>query len=241
MRVDPKVGAAQVHATPASTGVTRAREVKLERTQVSRAEIRGAIKRALVKVDGAQPSDKLVDTLTAHSSLETASGDRMFNYNFAGIKGHSPSGMTAVARTREVLGGKDVEIRDGFRAYATLDEGGVDYVRTMKGRFSGALAPAARGDVAGFAHALKSAGYYTAAESDYARGLAGLMGLPATGAAREGSSQLAKGYVPHELGSLSSQGLARVEGALDRGRWLDALGASPTTRSHHAEGEEDDS
>lgn len=238
MRVDPKLGTAQVHAT---TGTPRGREVKLERTPVTRAELRSAIRRAYIRTEGAEPPEKLVEVLTAHASLETASGDRMFNYNFAGIKGHSPAGTTAVARTREVLGGKDVEIKDGFRAYATIDEGAIDYVRTMKGRFSGALAPAARGDVSGFAHALKSAGYYTAAESDYARGLAGLMGLPASGAAREGTSQLAsKGYVPRELGSLSSEGLARVEGALDRGRWLDALGSSPTTRSRHADGEDDD-
>lgn len=235
MRVGPKAGLGEVHhvATPA-------RAVELQRTPATRSELRAAIKRALVRTDGVEPPSTLVEVLTAHASLETASGDRMYNFNFAGIKGRSPSGMTAIARTREVLGGKEVEIKDGFRAYATIDEGALDYVHTMKGRFAGALTPAARGDVRGFAHALKSAGYYTAAESDYARGLAGLMGISGPSTARADTVHSAKAYVPRELGSLSTQGLARVEGALDQGRWLDALGASPA-RGHHTSNDDDDS
>ncbi|MBS2020687.1 MAG: glucosaminidase domain-containing protein [Deltaproteobacteria bacterium] len=263
MRVGPNhmAGSTQEAARVAPSGGSRAhgREVKLERTPATRSELRAAIRRAFVRSEGAEPPEKLVEVLTAHACLETASGDRMYNFNFAGIKGYSPAGMTAVARTREVLGGKDVEIRDGFRAYATIDEGARDYVNVMKGRFAGALGPAARGDVAGFAHALKSAGYYTAAESDYAKGLAGLMGSSAAGFAREHTSGAAavaaKGYVPHggelagarsapggavgDLGALSAQGLARVEGALDLGRWMDALGASPTHARRAADDDED--
>lgn len=238
MRVQPRAGVAEVHGT---TTTPRAREVKLERTPATRAELRAAIERALVRTEGAQPPGKLVEVLTAHASLETASGDRMYNFNFAGIKGRSPAGMTAVARTREVLGGREVEIRDGFRAYATIDEGALDYVQTMKGRFAGALTPAARGDVSGFAHALKKAGYYTAAESDYARGLAGLMGISAASSAREDARVPAKGYVPHEIGGLSTRGLARVESALDQGRWIDALGASPARGHHTSDEDRDDS
>ena len=157
-----------------------AREVEPRRTQATRGELRAAIARALQRETGTRPSPKLVDTLTAHASLETASGDRMYNWNFAGIKGASPSGTTAVLRTKEVLDGREVSIKDGFRAYATIDEGAQDYVRLMRGRFGGALEPAARGDLDGFAHALKQSGYYTASERDYAKGLASLSSGGAT-------------------------------------------------------------
>ncbi len=224
----------------ASHGVERAagaaKQVAPQRTPVTRSELRAAIGRALERTDGARPSDDLVNVLTAHASLETASGDKMYNFNFGGIKGTSPSGSTAVCRTHEVLGGKDVTIRDGFRAYASLDEGALDYVRTMKSQFGGALVPASRGDVVGFAGALKRAHYYTASEADYARGLTSLIGTPPGGTHAAVPS-------PTKLG-LSTGALARVEGSLDAERWL---GVSPTSLSpsashrRQAADEEDDS
>jgi len=234
-------GPSIAHAT--SSSATR-REVEPTRTAVSREQIRGAIRRALETVDGARPSDKLVETLTAHASLETASGDRMYNFNFGGIKGVSPSGATAVYKTREVLGGKDVTIRDGFRAYASLDEGALDYVRTMKGRFSSALEPAARGDVAGFASALKRSGYYTASEADYSRGLASLLGVKPE--QHGGATSIA--LAPHArdlsltgVSSLSSTQLSRVEDVLDQSRWLEALGPSPSHARRASDEDQDDS
>jgi hypothetical protein len=228
------------------------RQVAPTRTAVTREELRGAIHRALEKADGARPSPALVDVLTAHASLETASGASMYNFNFGGIKGHAPDGGIAKLRTHEVLGGKEVEIRDGFRAYASLDDGAVDYVRTMKTRFGGALAPASKGDVVGFAGALKRAGYYTAAESDYARGLASQMRAPAFGAsaATGASARLAvrplgglavppldEAVARTDLG-LTSAGLSRVSDALDAERFL---GTMSSPRPHRAEAEEDES
>lgn len=228
-----RIGAqAPVHAPSAAAAP---REVAAQRTPVTRGDIRAAIGRALERTNGSRPSSELVDVLTAHASLETASGDRMFNYNFGGIKGASPAGRTAVYRTREVLNGKDVTIRDGFRAYASLDEGALDYVRTMKERFGGALAPAARGDVTGFAGALKRAHYYTASETDYARGLTSLMG--ASGSRPETHSS------PEKL-QLSTTALSRVSDSLDAERFFGefptSLSLSPT-RAHRASEDEDDS
>ncbi len=163
----------------------------------------------------------------------------MFNFNFGGIKGASPAGTTAVYRTREVLGGKEVSIRDGFRAYASLDEGALDYVRTMKERFGGALAPAARGDVTGFAGALKRAHYYTASEADYAHGLTSLMGASANHAPSATSTSS-----PATRIALSSSVLSRVSDSLDAERWLGALPTSlspSTSRAHRAPEEDDDS
>ena len=243
LRVDPKLGVS--HASGVGTSATR--EVEVRRTPVSKTELRGAIKRALTRVEGKEPSDKFVDVLTAQASLETASGDRMYNYNFGGIKGHSPAGNTAVARTKEVINGREIEIRDGFRAYNSIDEGAVDYVKVMKSRFSGALSPAERGDVAGFAHALKSAGYYTAAESDYAKGLASQMGIklsPEKTAAHRDSAYAsldATTFGTRDLGSLSTTGLARVEDSLDASRFGSLLSPSMTSGHHRASDDEDDS
>jgi len=231
--------------TPASVerpaGATR--QVEPTRTPVTRADLRAAISRALERTDGARPADELVNVLTAHASLETASGDRMYNYNFGGIKGASASGNTAVCRTHEVLGGKDVVIKDGFRAYGSLDEGALDYVRTMKSRFGGALAPAARGDVTGFASALKQAHYYTASEADYARGLNSLMGAP-LGHVSSSSATSALATTPTNKFGLSSAALSRVSDTLDAERWLGAVPASLSpspTRAHKASEDDDDS
>ncbi|MBX3228817.1 MAG: glucosaminidase domain-containing protein [Labilithrix sp.] len=155
--------------------------VEAQRTAVTRADIRGAIARAHEKVTGRAPSAALLDTLTAQASLETASGASMYNYNFGGIKGGAPgTNETARLRTKEVKGGKEVEVRDGFRAYRSLDAGAEDYVRLMRSRFGAAVDRAEVGDINGFAHALKQAHYYTADEAKYANALNVLSGKPAT-------------------------------------------------------------
>ena len=103
----------------------------------------------------------------------------MFNFNFGGIKGAAPeTGGTARCRTREVVDGREVSVRDGFRAYRSLEEGAADYVRLLRGRFGAAVARAEVGDIDGFARALKASGYYTADEAKYASALRGLAGVP---------------------------------------------------------------
>jgi len=237
------------HVDRASRASSR-QEVAPTRTPVTRADLRQAIGRALQSEGGgAAPSEGLVDVLTAHASLETASGDRMYNFNFGGIKGVSPEGKTALCRTHEVENGREITIRDGFRAYGTLDAGARDYVRTMKAQFRGALEPAARGDVVGFARELKKAHYYTASEADYARGLGAQLGLPAGDASSASSLGLASSAAGRrtDLG-LTSADLARVEGALDAERWLDALSPSmsissssaSSSRARQARDEDDD-
>jgi hypothetical protein len=218
--------------TPAE-GAATAREVEPRKTPVTRAQIRDAIARALETALGKRPSAGLVDVMTAHACLETGSGASMYNFNFGGIKGRGPDGATARCRTREVLGGREVEVRDGFRAYASLDAGALDYVRTMRARFGGAVAVAERGDAAAFAAALKKAGYYTASEHDYARGLAALMGSGAT------TSHAADGPPRAPTSALSSAtraATANVRDLFDAERFASALAAP----RHARRVEEDD-
>jgi flagellar protein FlgJ len=155
-------------------------EVEVRRTPVAAADLRAAVGRAYVKVTGRQAPPGVLQALGAQASLETGAGQSMYNFNFGGVKGAGPGGQTANAMTHEVINGKDVTLRQHFRAYATLDEGAEDYVRLMTQRFSGALPYAATGDLNGFAHALKQAGYYTASETDYAAALRGASAPVAT-------------------------------------------------------------
>ena len=212
-----------------------AREVEPRKTSVSRADLKSAITNALTKLNGSAPSQNLVDTLTAQASLETASGQSMYNFNFGGIKGASPSGNTALLKTHEVLDGKDVVIKDGFRAYNSLDEGALDYVKTMRDRFGSALAPAAAGDTAGFAHALKKAGYYTASESDYAKGISRLMGQPEGVRSRTASLSISS----EPVATASSQSVTRIEDILDADRFAMPSMSTGNPR-HHAEDDDDD-
>jgi flagellum-specific peptidoglycan hydrolase FlgJ len=101
----------------------------------------------------------------------------MYNFNFAGIKGVGPSGLTAEYGTHEVIGGHDVAMKQGFRAYTSLAEGAHDYVSVLRSRFPQAFGLAVTGNVDGFAHALKQAHYYTADEGQYAKGLRAAAGI----------------------------------------------------------------
>lgn len=148
------------------------------RTPVSQADLRAAIDRAYRRVMGKTASPTLLDNLTAQASLETGRGAQMYNFNFGGIKGASSSGQTAQCLTHEVVDGQDVTVRQGFRAYGSIDEGAEDYVRVLRRNFGAALGKAEAADVGGFAHALKEAGYYTARETDYASALQNQLGAP---------------------------------------------------------------
>lgn len=164
-------GGATTSATTAKAPQARAAEVAPTKTAVDRTQIRDAIGRAYEKLNGRAPSKATLATLTAHACHETASGASMYNYNFGGIKGRSPEGLTANCRTKEVVDGKEISITDGFRAYRTLDDGAVDYLALMQARFGNAMAKADKGDMNGFAHALKQSHYYTANENTYAAAL----------------------------------------------------------------------
>jgi flagellar protein FlgJ len=162
-----------------ATTATSPQSVDPTRTPVTRADLRAALGRAYQSVTGKTASSTLLDNLTAQASLETGGGAQMFNYNFGGIKGESPTGQTAQCMTHEVVGGKELTVRQGFRAYGSIDAGAEDYVHVLRKNFGVALGRAELPDVAGFAHALKQAGYYTANESDYANALRSQTGTTA--------------------------------------------------------------
>jgi hypothetical protein len=216
------MGIAAIGARPAPQRI----EVEGQKTVVSRADIRGAIAKAYESQTGKKPSAQLLDTLTAQASLETGSGSAMYNYNFGGIKGGAPgTHETARLRTKEVEGGKEVEVRDGFRAYRSLDAGADDYVHLLRTKFGDAVNQAEHGDVNGFAHALKEAHYYTADESKYAAALSTLAGKPDGAASATSALSKAPSAVSNfNLGTSSSDAFPS---SVELGRVLDAIGRHP--------------
>ena len=189
-----------------------------QRTDVTPAQFKAALSRAYETVHGEAPSAATLEILSAHVAHETASGAKMYNYNFGGIKGRSPAGLTARLRTHEYFGGKKVNLRDGFRAYRSLDEGAVDYMALMSTRFGEAMDQAKGGDVDGFSHALKNKRYYTAPVEMYARAMRGHMGesiarqAAAFGHARghELAHAVAGGAKPIEIDALPTMDIVRL-------------------------------
>lgn len=166
---------------PTPTDAPRARssqEVPLTRTVTSREEIRAALGRSFEAVMGEVPTPAALDLLSAQASLETGRGRSMYNFNFGGIKGTSPGGLTTVARTHEWEGGTRYETHAHFRAYGSIDEGAQDFLSLLHRRYPDAVEAASRGEVDGYAHALKQHGYFTGPEDRYANDLRSLLGLP---------------------------------------------------------------
>jgi hypothetical protein len=154
--------------TVRSPGAVPVREVAPMATHMSANEARAALADGWQAVFGERPNADTLDILTAQWALETGHGRSMMNYNFGGIKGAGPSGLTVAYRTREGYGENERVIVDRFRAYASPSEGATDYVGLLKRRYGAALDCARAGDTRGFVHALASRGYFTASEATYA-------------------------------------------------------------------------
>jgi hypothetical protein len=159
---------------PSASAADRPGVVQPVRTHVTTEQASSLISDALEQVTGEKPKPETVAILTAQWAHETGHGASMFNYNFAGIKGMGPSGLSVVQRTREGSGANERTITDSFRAYRTADEGARDYVSLLQSRFPGALDAARQGDPAATVHALKQAGYFTGDEAAYTRSVSEL-------------------------------------------------------------------
>lgn len=155
----------------AVTNAGRGHQVMPSRTPLSGSQASEAIRSAYVAVTGEQPSRGTLAILTSHWALETGQGKSMYNYNFAGIKGRGPEGMTAVMNTREGFGDHAVKIRDGFRAYTSAEAGARDYVSLLQRKYGNALEAARAEAPARFAEELKAGGYYTGDPALYAKGV----------------------------------------------------------------------
>jgi hypothetical protein len=141
--------------------------VPVVRTQLSAGQAQEALRAAWQNVTGEAPSDKTLALITAQWAHETGGGASMYNYNFAGIKGTGPSGLSVSQHTREGYGESERRIVDNFRAYRSAEEGATDYVQLLSKRFPDAVEGARQGDPAAFVRGLKSRGYFTGHEGTY--------------------------------------------------------------------------
>jgi len=144
------------------------------RTRLDGTQASDALRTAWTRVTGQPPSEHTVAILTAQWAHETGNGASMYNYNFGGIKGSSPSGLSVSQRTKEGFGATEHTITDRFRAYRTAEEGATDYVQLLTKRFPEAVQAAQNGDPAGFVAGLKQRGYFTGDAAAYTRSVSSL-------------------------------------------------------------------
>jgi flagellum-specific peptidoglycan hydrolase FlgJ len=148
--------------------------VPVVRTKLDAGQAQEALRAAWQNVTGEAPSDKTLALITAQWAHETANGASMYNYNFAGIKGTGPSGLSVAQHTREGYGESERRIVDNFRAYRSAEEGATDYVQLLSRRFPDAVEGARQGDPAAFVRGLKSRGYFTGHEGQYLNSVASI-------------------------------------------------------------------
>lgn len=159
-------------------------------TPFSFEEAAAAMRYALMLQLGKDPDAAVLALALAKTALETGRWQKIHRYNWGNIKaGEKYVGMYTCFRCNEVIKGKVVwfsPTTDGFteppghpqtrfRAYANHYDGAVEYVRFVSsGRYGGAWSALLTGDAAEFVHRLKLAGYFTADESAYLKGVVGL-------------------------------------------------------------------
>jgi hypothetical protein len=137
------------------------------RTHLSGGEAAHALGAAWRQRFGEAAPSGALQVLVADWAHETGHGRAMMNYNFGGIKGTGPSGLSAAYLTTEGAGATEHKIVDRFRAYHTATEGAADYVGLLADRFPKAIDAARRGDAGEFVRALKQGGYLTGSEDAY--------------------------------------------------------------------------
>jgi flagellum-specific peptidoglycan hydrolase FlgJ len=178
--------------------------VAARRTRLSGSEAAEALRAAWTQVRGEAPSQETLSVLVGQWAHETGRGQSMLNYNFGGIKGTGPSGLSAAYSTREGWGEGATREVARFRAYGSAEEGARDYVSLLARRYPNAVSAAEAGDARGFVQALKTKGYFTDNVASYSRSVESL-------AARARSAGFdAIGSVPgRDAGSAASEaGLA---------------------------------
>jgi hypothetical protein len=170
-RADPAFKSALEGATAPKNA---ANLVPVVRTKLSAGQAQEALRTAWERVTGEAPSAKTLALITAQWAHETGNGASMYNYNFAGIKGSSPDGLSVAQRTTEGYGDSERRIVDNFRAYRSAEDGATDYVRLLQRRFPDAVEGARQGDPQAFVRGLKARGYFTGHEGAYLNSVASI-------------------------------------------------------------------
>lgn len=163
------------------------RQVVAARTTLTPTEALDAIWHGHQAVIGGPCPVNLLALLTAQSALETGRWKSMWNFNMGNIRGPGQGGeWMAIPGANEVIDGMVVSgpaVEGGFAAFRDRYEGAKAFVRFLgtashppnANRYQPAWDAAAEGDVVGYVSGLKAAGYFTADEGLYLKGVAGTL------------------------------------------------------------------
>jgi hypothetical protein len=175
--------------------------VPAKKTPLTFEQAATAMRDALTAKLGSEPSREVLALALAKTALETGRWQSMYCFGWGNVKA-SPSyqGSYYCIELNEVLDGKVVWFapqgrvshkggpviaeasvvppghpQTRMRAYASAEEGAKAYVDFVAGgRYSVAWKLLLTGDAAGFATALRAAGYYTAPLAEYLKGVVSL-------------------------------------------------------------------
>jgi len=146
--------------------------VRAEKTPLAATDVYLALRAQWVAQVGCEPTRAQLLTLLAQVWLETGAGASSYGYNLGGIKHVPGDGHDFYqVQTHEVIGGVTKVVIQPFRSYASLSEAAGDYLHLIRTRFGYAWPSVESADLDAYAHALKTRGYYTADEHDYAAAL----------------------------------------------------------------------
>lgn len=123
------------------------------------------------------PSKESLAILLSQSALETGNWKSIWNYNFGNIKRIKDKTFT-MFRCSEIINGKEIffnppHIQTHFLAHKDIQEGADFHINFLKNRtrYQKAWQCIINGNVKDYSHELKQAGYYTASEELYNKGL----------------------------------------------------------------------
>ena len=140
-------------------------------TTLTADEAAKALNAGYKKVTGKIPTPDVLALLMGQTALETASWQKMPNYNFGGMKAQASDAYVQVFKTTEVIGGVTQVLDQKFAAFMSAADGAAAYVKVLLSRqnwANGLHTGTPEGFVAGLASA---PAYFTADPSQYLAGL----------------------------------------------------------------------
>ena len=152
-------------------------EVRYQKTTLSRSGAQVAIAAAFRTRFAREATRNELAMLLAQSEHETASWQRMPNFNFGGVKAfkkwaENPANSFVLLLTTEGSGAEAKRVRQPFRAFGSAVEGAFDWLAALAHGWPSALVKAGRGDVAEYVRCLVKEGvkgaYFTGSRDEYA-------------------------------------------------------------------------
>jgi hypothetical protein len=147
------------------------------RTTATPAAIYSALAAAWQSVFGTTPSRSSLLVLLAQSSFETGAWASCWNWNLGNIKHSASDGQDYLMLTCTEVDTNGVTTSSPcyFRAYATATAGAADLIKLLHTtHYAGAWNAVLAGDPHAFVQQLKTAGYFTGAETTYETAVAAL-------------------------------------------------------------------